>query len=240
MITLKAIFPAAIALSLCLASPSQAATLNPGGLIFPTGTTSAADPDLAGSVVQDDLEQFGAIVPPGLSYYALGNVQDRVVRSATTGDLVFNLRLRDMTSTYKADSIRITGMELGNFAAYGLFDTDVDFRVDGDGDKGLLSANRSGDGDRLSFVFDPIFISGLFQVPSEESLFVSIKTDATHWVNEGRLTIFGVDNETGERFQTSIGGIAIPTIAAIPLPAPAGLLLFGMVSLGFSRRRGRR
>ena len=107
MITHKAIFPAAIALSLCLASPSQAATLNPGGLIFPTGTTSAADPDLAGSIVQDDLEQFGAIVPSGLFYYALGNVQDRVVRSATTGDLVFNQLTEPLTGL--TDPSRVDG-----------------------------------------------------------------------------------------------------------------------------------
>ncbi|SDN30657.1 hypothetical protein SAMN05216196_10193 [Lutimaribacter pacificus] len=230
---------AAALLVLAPVSPALSATLVPGGVIFPGGTTAAAAPELAGTVQQDQVLAFQSVSPIPLFLDVLGNVQNRVVRSDATGTAVLNYRLRDLSSTYAADDIVITSMWLDGFATYGDFDVDVDYRLDGNGNRGLDSVSRSADGDRLTFRFDDIAVSGDFTVPSDDSYFVSLFTDATHWSNEGRLTIVGIDTSDGRSFSTTIGGIAIPAIAVIPLPLPAGLLLAGLLSLGLLRHRSR-
>ncbi|WP_425099059.1 VPLPA-CTERM sorting domain-containing protein [Tropicibacter sp. S64] len=225
------------ALIMTCALPLDAAVLAPGGTVFPTGITSLADPELAGGVVQEELLPFQAQSPTPAFLDVLGNVQNRAIASNLTGNIILAYQLRELSSTYQPSGIQITGMSLSGFASYGLFSLDVDYRTDSTGNRGLTSVSRSGDGNVLTFAFDPIAVSGLFGVPSDSSYLLSLKTDASTWSNTGILTVFGFDTVEGRSFSTTFGGLAVPGAAEVPIPAGGALLIGALMVLGIVRRR---
>lgn len=228
----KLVFPAVLTL---LASPLVAATLPPGGVIFPTGTSVATDPDQAGPIINDNLipAAFGA----GF-FQATYNLQNRVVLSNTLSTLIFSPRIRDpFNSGGFSTRFSIVAFSLTGFAGFNLLD--VDFKTDGPGDKGPTSVSRSANGDLLTFRYGDPLHNDFFNPPGirDESLFPTIKTNATRFKNNGTMTLFGrrSDAEPDDPLLTlTIDGIAVP--AVVPLPASALLLLAGIVGLGIAGR----
>lgn len=223
--------------ALVLAFPLSAAAtpLPPGGATLVTGTTVAADPDLAGSVLNDNLILYD--FDPAPLFLAGHDVQNRVTRSAATGNLIFGPRFAQPYNITPFDFL-IDGFEITGF---GDFATDVAYRTDGVGDRGPTFAERSADGDVLRFTFGfPLVLQNLVQEVQETSYFMSIVTDAKAFAPTGRMTIFGRSEEfPGQIVTASIGGIAVPVDAPVPLPAPAALLLAGLGALAaLQRRRG--
>lgn len=243
-----------------LNAPAFAVTLNPGGVVFTSGTTAAAQPELGGVVQNDNLIPFTVDPTPGTPFNnAGGNVQNRVAENSD-GKLIFSHRIRDTYNleggTFSVLAYSVTGFEG--------FTTDVDFRTDGLGDKGFTSVSRSVDGDRMTFRYDdPLYVDA-FNPPGrqETSLFPSILTDATDYDLSGTMTIFGEFTRTetddgafeplGFGFQSvsffepveenfyriDLTGIAVPTeISEVPLPASSVLLLAGLAAMARLRKR---
>ncbi len=229
-------FIAALAAFAITSLPVTAAPLSPGDVIFPTGTSVAADPDQAGTVVNDNL--INAVFGAGF-FQATYNVQNRVVLSNTLNTLIFSPRIRDpFTSGGFSDRFSIVAFSLTGYAGFDLFD--VDFKTDGVGDKGPTSVSRSADGDLLTFRYGDPLHNDLFNPPGvrDESFFPTIKTNATRFKNIGTMTLFArrSDADPGDPLQTlTITGLATPVV---PLPASMFLLLAGIGGLGaLSRKR---
>lgn len=224
----------AAAVALALPHAGVAAPLLPGGATLVPGTTVAADPDLAGPVLNDNMILYD--LDPAPLFLAGHEIQNRVTRSAATGDLIFGPRFAQSYNgspwDYLIDGFEITG--------FGSFATDVAYRTDGLGDRGPTFAERSADGDVLRFTFGfPLLLQNLVQEVQEESYFMSIVTDARAFATIGRMTVFARSEQfPGQVVTASIGGIAVPVDAPIPLPAPAALLLAGLGALA-ALRRGR-
>ena len=218
------------------ASMSHAATLDAGGSTFVTGTTAAAEPQLAGTVQNDNILTTPLLrVPDPDSIFFVGfDIQNRVVQSNTDGTMIFGPRIRFVANVtggnFLIDSLELFG--------YGDFATDVAYRTDGIGDVGPTFAERSADGERLSFDFGfPIVVGNLVESVKQESRFLSIETNATHFENTGRATIFGRHIDyPGQTFRLDYAGLAVPTVAPVPVPASLLFMLSGLGVL-FARRR---
>ena len=220
-----------------LATPILAAPLPPGAVIFPTGTTFAADNDQGGTVINDNLIPVTFGGPLLIARY---NVQNRVVRSTNLGSLIFSPRIRDPFNNGFASRFEIVAFRLTGFADAML--TDVDFRTDGLGDKGPSSVSRSADGNVLTFRYSDPLINDAFDPPGvrDTSYFPAIKTTATHFSLTGSMTILGRSagaDPDDPLTSITVRGIAVPTV--IPLPASAVLLLAGIAGLGVVGRRKR-
>ncbi|MCG8488202.1 MAG: VPLPA-CTERM sorting domain-containing protein [Chromatiales bacterium] len=207
---------------------ASAAILSPGSNIDLNGTTAAADPDLAGTVVHENLIGFTLTDPSGATLLT-GNYLDRVIRSTNTGQLIFSGRLQDLTNV-GGNSVGIDDWSVSGFSGY---QTDVEYRSDGLGDVGPYLAARSGDGDNIIFEFD-------FQLePPESSLPSSIATDATLFDLSG-TAFFSIENLiTFDDLEIELTGIAAPS----PVPLPAAFWMFGSGLIGLigiqrQRRKG--
>lgn len=217
-------------------SITQAATLLLGGTSSVTGTTAAADPELPGTVENDDiLTSFLRIPDPGSPFGVGFDIQNRVIESDTTGTLNFGPRIlfgaNITVGNFLIDSLQLYG--------YGDFETDVAYRTDGLGDRGPTFAERSADGEMLNFGFGfPLVVGNLVQSIKEESYFLSIKTNATHFENTGRASILGRHiAHPGQTFRLDYSGLAVPALAPVPLPASVLFLLGGLGALFGLRRR---
>ena len=225
---------------LFIATPVLSLSLAPGGVIFPSGTTFAADPEQGGVVQNDNLLNFRMDPTPGTPLTDVGGaVQNRVVESDVTNQLIFSPRIRN---TFNIDGGRfgIVGFRLDGYAGW---DTDVDFRLDGSGDKGFGSVSRSVSGDLLNFRYiTPLFIDAIAPGLQEESLFPAIKTNATSFAATGTMQIFG------QLFSTQNSGPPVPTgdlisvridgvMAPVPVPATGLLVLSAIGGLVALRRR---
>lgn len=170
--TPRAIAQAAGALALAFV-PFQALAvpIAPGGASTLPGTSGPP-----GTVIRDALVPF-EIRNAGGAVVMRGNVQDRVVRTAT-GALIFEPRIRDITGTSAFGIIRVVRRGLDDFF------TDVDYQPGGLGFSVPTFCSRSGDGDTLdySFAFAPIFTGG-------SSKFFYAITDADQFALNGRMTI---------------------------------------------------
>jgi hypothetical protein len=217
---------------------SHATTLNPGGSTMVTGTTEAANPELAGTIINDGVLTSNGVGLPANSNFAVRlQVQNRVVKSGMNLTLIFAPRiLEDLLLSlgpFLVDRVVMFG--------FGSFDIDASYRVDDVGDRGPTAASRSADGNVLDFQFGfPLPItSSIAVLPSEESYFFSLRTDATAFENTGRLAIFGrAVGDNSNTYRLDVAGLAVPfeAITAVPLPASAPLLLGGL-ALVFGVRR---
>lgn len=206
----------------------QAALVTPGDTVALSGTTVAASPDLAGTVIRDTLIPFQIFNTAG-GLIMSGNVQDRVVRSANTGELIFAPRLRDFDMTLPdawVSSMRVTG--------YDGFSTDIDFRTDGLGNVGPNDVSRSaGTGDALSFRYDPNII---WPNNGDEAYFISTFSNAVDFDLTGSITISAQNDPGASVFSTVLSGTAAPSI--VPVPAAVWLFGSGLLGLiGLARRK---
>jgi hypothetical protein len=207
------------------ANSAWAVPVTPGISVDLHGTTVLDDADLAGVVIRDELLPFQVHNSIG-DVLVEGNVQDRVIRSNNTGELIFAPRLRDLSSP--SGSAWIAGFAMTHYSG---FTTDVDYRTDGLGDVGADRVRRDVSGERLFFDYDPSLL-----VPPDESLFLSVATDAGAYDLSGSFVIYAQNDFGAGFFSTQLDGVAAPS--AVPVPAAAWLFASGLVGMiGFARRR---
>lgn len=210
----------AAALGACVL-PAHAVLLNPGdfGVVLP-GTTVAAEPQLAGTVLVDESIPFLFSAGPGLGNI-FGTVQQRVVRSSVDGTLDFYWRVMNDAGSAAA----IGSFRLGNFVAP---EYNANWRIDGLGDKAPSHADRfPGAGDTfVNFDFDVFSTDpadGL--LPGQSSYFLLLDTTATHY---DKSAMFDLTNMS----QNPISQLyAAYTPATVPVPAAAWLFGSGLLGL---------
>lgn len=222
----KAGFSAAILLATVVGvQNAEAVVVTPSSGALLSGTTAALSPDLAGVVIRDELIPFQVLDTLG-NVVIEGNVQDRVVQSNNSGELIFAPRLRDLSAP--GGVAWITGFSMSGYNGYS---TDIDYRLDGLGDVGPNSVSRDAGGDNLYFRYDPNLV-----VAPDESLFMSVDTDAFDYDLSGLFTIYAQNDFGANVFVTRIDGVSAPS--AVPVPAAAWLFGSGLVGLiGIMRRR---
>ena len=180
------------------------------------GTTVAARPELAGTVLADTDTSFTL---DGVTGY----VQNRVVRETGTGTLDFYWRVVVDPGTNGGTGI--DALRLGNFG-YGYM-TDADWRIDGLGTVGattgrLFNPAIDPQGD-INFLFASDVDAG------ESSSFFFLHTSATNFALTGMYDVLDADG--------TFTGIANTYAPAVPEPTPAMLLALGVLTLGVLRSR---
>ncbi|MEO5656841.1 MAG: PEP-CTERM sorting domain-containing protein [Nitrospiria bacterium] len=188
------------------AGQALAIPLTPGSTVLTPGTTSALRPELAGVVIEDVLTPFAGTDALGNVVFT-GTLQARVVRETAAGTLDFYYRIFNDASSLDPIS-RLSSTDFSGFL------TDVDYRLDGLGSVGSVSADRSSNGRVVGVNFGLVDDLG----PGEESYFLFIQTDATS---------YGV----GSTALLNGGRAAVSTFAPT-VPEPATLLLLGSGLLG--------
>jgi len=152
------------------------------------GTTAANRPDLAGTVLVDQLRPFEGIENTGKRFK--GTLQDRVVQRSVSGTLDFYYRITlDSSSTASISRVVRKGFEEVPTGA-----RDVNWRIDGLGTVGPSLAYR-GEACCIETIFNP----GL--KPGESSTFVFIGTGVTHYDTRGTIEIYPVSQDKS-RFLT--------------------------------------
>jgi hypothetical protein len=172
-----------------LASKAHAVPVISGAAPVPTpGTTSAARPDLAGVIVADVIRPFSVVTSGGK---AVGWVQDRVVRSNLTGTLDFYYRIHVDPSS-EVSLVKVTRDSFWSWPD--TISTDVDWRIDGVGQRAPWRVWRNDDGQWIYIDHS----GGATIHPGETSRFVFVKTNAKEysvgymWLNWTPGGAFGV------------------------------------------------
>ena len=207
---------------------AHAVLLNPGDLAIPLpGTTVAAEPQLAGTVLVEELIPFSFSAGTGLGNIT-GQVQQRIVRSSVDGTLDFYWRVM-----HDADSAAAIGsLRLGNFISP---EYNANWRIDGLGDKAPDEADRfSGSYDSfVNFdfnVFSTDPADGL--LPGQSSYFMFLDTTATHYAKSATFDLTNMEQDFIS------GQFAAYSPAPVPIPAAAWLLGSGLIGLvGIARKR---
>ena len=181
-----------------------------------SGTTNAARPELAGTVLEDVLTPFSF---SGVS----GTVQNRVVKETGTGTLDFYWKVNvDASST----GTGVSALRLIDFGAANL--TDGDYRIDGLGTVAPTTArvfNSTGyPTGAVNFLFGSAVTAGA------ESRFFFLHTDATSYAKTAQY-----DMLTGGSQQLS--GTFSTYAPAVPEPSSFALTLVGMLTVGAVLRR---
>lgn len=178
-----------------MAATAQASIfLPPGGLAPLVGTQLIWEPDLAGTVIRDQLLPFVIRTSAGGVVYR-AQLQDRVVRSAATGHLHFYQRIRDAAPALPG---RVATVQNSDFSHW---NTWVEYRIDGLGNVGPLHAVRSpAAGAWIKLNMPAPGLGG-----GASSRFILRKTTANRWAPVG-VTI--IELVSGER--AFIPGTAMP------------------------------
>jgi len=200
-----------VALGVPLPNPVAPATFTDTPI---TGTTSAARPELAGTIVEDVDVPYNF---SGAGFAVAGVVQNRVVQS-DDGTIDFYWRIiPDVESNGEITALRVIGFD--GFAL------DADFRTDGLGDEGPTTARNFGGG-AVNFLFAGV-------APDEESLFFFLDTQATAYAMTGAYDLLCAPSEC----VSPVFATFAPVAAVIPEPPVALLLALGLVGLALARKR---
>ena len=207
---------------------AHAVLLNPGdsGIPLP-GTTVAAEPQLAGTVLVDELIPFSFSAGTGLGNIT-GQVQQRIVQSSVDGTLDFYWRVMNDPNSAAA----IGSFRLANFVSP---EYNANWRIDGLGNKAPDKADRF-TGSMDSFVnFDFNVFSttpGDGLLPGQSSYFLLLDTSATTYAKTASFDLTNMQ-------QNPISGqFAAYSPTIVPVPAAAWVLGSGLVGLvGIARRR---
>lgn len=215
-----------LAFMLIGAMPAAAVPVTPGGpVVVLPGTTLAARPELAGTMIEDSLTAWESAIDPLYGFPgAEGMLQSRVVRETLTGTLDFYWRLTVSQTSYPAstpDQLDLSGLVLANFLTGASFD--ADYRLDGVGFSAPTGAYAA-DADSFSFVMNHTSLG-----PNTTTYFLMLHSNATTY-DQSAVIRAGV---------TSIATFA-PTA---PVPEPQTWLLLcgglGLLGLASSRRSTR-
>jgi hypothetical protein len=144
-----------------------------------TGTTAAAQPELAGVVLEDVLVPYDF---SGAGHTVKGTVQNRVVRSSVDGTLDFYWRIiPDESSTGGIIAFRVSGFDG--------FVNDANWRIDGVGDVAPNIARNFGGGS-VNFLFpDPGVMA------TNSSVFFFIDTLANNYASAGQYDLLCASND---------------------------------------------
>lgn len=209
-----------VTVALC-ATNAEAVLLNPGDNLPLPGTTVAAEPQLAGTVLVDEIIPFSFSAGTGLGDIT-GHVQQRVVQSSVDGTIDFYWRvINDANSAASIGSFRV-----GNFDSP---EYNANWRSDGVGTIAPGSAHRftGVDSSSVNFLFGSnAATSGSDLAPGQESRFFFFDTTATGYAKTATYDLTG----------TGVGPISASfdayAPATVPLPAAAWLLGSGLLGLG--------
>lgn len=154
---------------------ARAVPLSSAAGVSLSGTTSAARPELAGTVLIDRIRPFSMTTSSGA--IISGTFQDRVVKRTSTGKLDFSFRIKNNAAS-------VGNIVVVNRQNYGAYPTvDVDYRVDGLGTIGAPAAAHGGGANaRIKFDFFNAPIT-----PGAESRFHFIGTTATDYDESGQV-----------------------------------------------------
>lgn len=181
------------------------------------GTTAAARPELAGTVLEDEITSFNF---NGVS----GTVQNRVVRETASGTLDFYWKVNVDQNTA---GVGIAAFRLADFGYSKI--VDADWRIDGLGSVApttgrLFNAASYPTGD-INFLFGNPIQSG------QSSNFFFLHTDATAYAKTASFDLLRSPDQ-------SLSGLT-STFApsAVPEPASVALMLAGLATVGWTARR---
>jgi hypothetical protein len=216
-----------LAAALMLSAGTAQATIMTPGVHALTGTTVAADPSLAGTVVQDVLTPFTLT---GAAGTFIGSVQSRVVL-AVDGTYDFYWRIRDtqFTPIVPGTTAGLSSLRLINLGTF-LYSSNGNFRIDSVGtlgpDNALVFSNPA---DAVNFRFSGNGLAG-----GTDSKFFFIDTNAHAYT---RTASYDVQSDSLGTF-TGLFSTFAPS-GPVPEPATWAMMLtgFGLAGVALRRRR---
>jgi len=206
----------------------QSVPLPPGSVDVPLpGTTSAAEPDLAGPIIADQLIPFTVLDNATGGIALTGTLQDRVVQETLTGDLDFygHITITDFGNNLAA----IDSIGMGSFLG---FSVNANFRTDGSGVQGPNAASSSSDGSAVAWYFESPLRLGA-PGGASESLFFFAQTDAQNFDSDGNADIvaYSVVNG-GIDPQVNLSGIYEPVLGFHGVPDASSCSMLLVLALG--------
>jgi len=188
------------------------------------GTTSAARPELAGTVLEDDVQTFSFL---GIT----GTVQNRVVREDVSGTLDFYWRIKvDEGVPGVAAPGAISAFRLGNFDYESI--NDGDWRIDGLGSATpyvgrVFNSTIYPDGD-INF----LFTNGLVTPGDDGSKFFFLHTDATSYAKTATYDLLNQNQDLSSGYST------FAPYEGVPDAGPTScMLLMSLAGLALGVRR---